>query len=186
MQVVDYYASSLDKDFNLTENPIIIPSDIDGSLEQHWTPFKKGMKFRTAFLFMEHKTLLGDHMGGMPKGQEDTYKSLVDTLGCAIHEPVEGHPEAPTNSFAMVAECYHEPVPQGELIKSENCTVRRIYTSQNKKWEEPKFQITVPELVMYFFYILGLRKSGRPSPEEGEILRKLQGVNNEPSQNLAV
>lgn len=174
-QVVDNFASSLDKNFILTGNPIIMPSDIDGFLEQHWTPFKPTMKYKTAYLFIEHKTLKEDGSEcGMPKGQHDSYVSLVNQARYTDYGEDKDSPGAPRGSFAMVVECYHKPVPDGETIKSHNCVVKKIYTSTDQIWQAPSYKIGLPELVIFFFYLIGLRYSPIPTPEERALLLDLR------------
>lgn len=163
-QVIDYYGSSLDKNFKLTGDPIIQFSDIDGFMEQHRTFAKPYMKYKRVFLFVEHKTLLPDgKIVGMPKGQEDSYLSLIEALGES------------KNNFALLAECYHDPVPEGETVKSHNCYVRRVYSSESKKWTEPKYEIGLPELVVWFYKDIGIRLEGKPTEEEADFLKGLRG-----------
>ena len=174
-QPIDYYGCSLDKNFMLTGEAIIQAMDIDGVIEQHWTPFKRGMKYRTAFLFIEHKTLREDGTEcGMPKGQHDSYMSLVNQSKFTDYGEDKDNPRAPRGSFAMVVECYHKPVPEGETIKSHDCIVKKVYTSTDQKWINPSYKIGLPELVIYFFYLIGLRFSPIPTPEERKILLDLR------------
>lgn len=170
-QVVDYSACAVDKNYHITNNKIIAPSDVDGFLEQHITPYKTKMKYEKAFLFIEHKTFLPNRfMCGMPKGQLDSYVSLVDALSEAKQE--DGRPK----NFALLIECYHEP-PKGDVIKSHECLVAAVYVGEHGKWFYPS-GIMLPEMVLKFYRAIGLREK-EINEEEKKILSQYRGITNE-------